>query len=179
MPAGGYDARGIWQYGEDDPASPFSDTLNLLAESTSVEIGADRARLDALEDGGVSTSWTPNFTNATVGNGSLVARYARVGDLVAWSWKWTLGTIGSTVSGAFGADLPTAVDQGQLTVVGSGYCARGTSPTGRTMYVCRMNNTVMWNGYADGATITNPSPFTGGTWVSGDVISAGGVYMAA
>lgn len=47
---GFYDAQGVWQYGESTPAGPlFSDYLNLLADSTSDAIAADRVRLVSLE----------------------------------------------------------------------------------------------------------------------------------
>ena len=43
------DSNEIWQYEESDLASPFSDTLNLLAVSVSDAFEDDRARLTALE----------------------------------------------------------------------------------------------------------------------------------
>lgn len=50
MASGHIDDNGIWQYGEDDARSPFSDTLNLGQEQTSVAMGAAVARLVSLED---------------------------------------------------------------------------------------------------------------------------------
>jgi len=43
------DSNDIWQFEETDLASPFSDTLNLLAESVSDAFEDDRARLAVLE----------------------------------------------------------------------------------------------------------------------------------
>jgi hypothetical protein len=40
MAAGALDAQGVWQYGEDDPLSPFSTFLNLLAASVSASLAA-------------------------------------------------------------------------------------------------------------------------------------------
>lgn len=49
MSGGAFDTNGIWIYGEDDPASPVSDLLNLGQEATSAAFADDRTRLDALE----------------------------------------------------------------------------------------------------------------------------------
>lgn len=54
MATGSYDANGIWNYGEDDNIALFSDTLNMLAESTSDAFTDDRARLSTLEAGSLS-----------------------------------------------------------------------------------------------------------------------------
>ncbi|MDN4598840.1 hypothetical protein [Leifsonia virtsii] len=50
MASGHLDENGIWQYGEDDPRSPFSDTLNMGQEATSVAIGALLAEVGTLSD---------------------------------------------------------------------------------------------------------------------------------
>lgn len=54
MATGNYDANGIWNYGEDDNIALFSDTLNMLAESTSDAFTDDRSRLSTLEAGSLS-----------------------------------------------------------------------------------------------------------------------------
>lgn len=54
MATGAYDANGIWNYGEDDNIALFSDTLNLLAESTSDGFTSDRSRISTLESGSLS-----------------------------------------------------------------------------------------------------------------------------
>jgi len=54
MATGSYDANGIWNYGEDDNIALFSDTLNLLAESTSDGFTDDRSRISTLEAGSLS-----------------------------------------------------------------------------------------------------------------------------
>ena len=54
MATGAYDANGIWNYGEDDNIALFSDTLNLLADSTSDAFTSDRSRIGTLEAGSLS-----------------------------------------------------------------------------------------------------------------------------
>lgn len=65
MASGSLDANGVWNYGEDDPASPFSDLLDLLGTSTSLQFGSDRARIAALE--GAIESLTTDSGWITVG----------------------------------------------------------------------------------------------------------------
>lgn len=176
--SGSLNANGIYIYDETDLAAPFSDLLNLGQEATSDEIANDRARLTALEAQGAASSWTPTFTNATVGNGSVNAYWGRIGDLVAWQWKWVLGST-SDVTGTFASTLPTSVTGSSWMAVGSGYVSRGTSTgVGRTVLSCRMTGTTTFNLWMDGSSIQAMSPLAGGTWDSGDVISVGGVYFA-
>lgn len=174
---GFHDANGIYIYDETDLASPFSDLLNLGQEATSDEIANDRARLAALEAQGAASSWTPTFQSATVGNGAVNAYWGRVGDLVAWQWKWVLGST-STITGTFASDLPTPVTGGSWMSVGAGYASRGTATTGRMTLVTRMTGGTTFNLWMDGTSINATSPFSGGTWTAGDVISVGGVYFA-
>lgn len=70
MATGSYDANGIWNYGEDDNIALFSDTLNMLAESTSDAFTDDRSRLSTLEAGSLSGLIPVKPTTVTVGTGT-------------------------------------------------------------------------------------------------------------
>lgn len=60
MATGALDANGIWRYGEDDPLSPYSGFMDLLADSVSDQIALLRA---ATQDSGwITTGWTMNVT---------------------------------------------------------------------------------------------------------------------
>ena len=37
-------------------------------------------------------TWSPSYANLTVGNGTVVARYTIIGDLVVARWVFTLGS---------------------------------------------------------------------------------------
>ena len=73
MATGSYDANGIWNYGEDDNIALFSDTLNLLAESTSDGFTDDRARLSTLEAGSLSglVPLVPSSVTVATGTGAF------------------------------------------------------------------------------------------------------------
>lgn len=45
--------------------------------------------------GGSFSAWTPTYTNITVGNGTVVARYTQIGKLVYAYWSFTLGSTSS------------------------------------------------------------------------------------
>lgn len=99
MASGALDSNGIYQYGEDDVASLFSDLLNLLSSSTSTQFTDDRSRLTALEtamsalntDSGwitIGTTGAPTFGSnwaAYTSGGWTVAAFRRVGGSVYFS----------------------------------------------------------------------------------------------
>jgi len=72
-------------------------------------------------------SWAPNWTNFTVGNGTVVAKYIQIGKTVHFKIKVTLGST-SSVSGAITFSLPT-----------DSHADYGTS--GFNIGVSRMNDT--------------------------------------
>jgi hypothetical protein len=73
MATGAYDANGIWNYGEDDNIALFSDTLNMLAESTSDAFTDDRARLSTLEAGSLAGIIPLAPTSVVVATGTAAA----------------------------------------------------------------------------------------------------------
>ena len=44
-------------------------------------------------------AWSPSYANLTVGNGTVVARYIQVGDLVTAAWLFTMGSTSSVGTG--------------------------------------------------------------------------------
>lgn len=178
MSGGALDAQGIWQYGEDDPASPFSNLLNLLAESTSTELANDRARLSALEAEGSKASWSPSLTNVTVGNGSMQGRYARVGDMVMFQMFFVLGST-SAIGNNFQCAAPVQPVFGANSAIGSGFIGRGTSNTGRNLIVARMVTSTDFILYFNGGVVNATAPFATTTWQSGDIVSLAGSYISA
>jgi hypothetical protein len=93
MATGSYDANGIWNYGEDDNIALFSDTLNMLAESTSDAFTDDRNRLSTLEAGSLAGLVPVSVNTVTVATGS-----AAVNDLGTISFT---GVTSITLDGAF------------------------------------------------------------------------------
>lgn len=74
------------------------------------------------------TAWntfTPSYTNVTVGNGSSVARYIQIGKVVHMHVRFTLGTT-SAITGVPGISLPVNTPSGRLHT-GFGNCTNGTN----------------------------------------------------
>lgn len=69
----------------------------------------NNAKLNTTEGeiGGVETNWVPTFSNFTKGNATIVAKKIKIGKLVHWSIKVTLGST-SSVSGVIGFTLPSS-----------------------------------------------------------------------
>lgn len=56
-------------------------------------------------EGGAWTTWSPTYTNFTLGNGTSSAKYARVGRIIHFRLKVTLGST-SSVTGGIRISLP-------------------------------------------------------------------------
>ena len=73
--------------------SPVEGQMSYLKDTNTVEVYDGSAW--AAVGGGTYTDYTPSFTNFTLGNGTVVARYTQVQDFVHY---WGLITLGSTSS---------------------------------------------------------------------------------
>lgn len=126
--------------------------------------------------GGAWTSWTPTFTNLTVGNGVLSAKYKKLDKTVMVNFSLTLGST-STVGTDPYWNLPFTpaitylspagyiLDSGSAT-----YAIWFNNSGGTTIYpVVQLNNTT----YGSTSGITATIPFT---WTTNDKITFWIVY---
>lgn len=113
MATGALDANGVWIYGEDDPASPVSDLLNLGMDSVSDVVGDAKARLTTLEAGpGAWTAYTPALLGISLGNGTLSAATQSSGpNTLDLSVSLTFGST-TTYSGGAGAAIGISLPPG-------------------------------------------------------------------
>src|SRR5665647_2593528 len=102
MAIGTLDANGVWIYGEDDPASPVSDLLNLGMDSVSDAIGDTKARVTTLE-GGAWTAYTatlgasgtaPNLgsSGGQAGYFTMTGKHVTGRAIIYWGTSPTVGT---------------------------------------------------------------------------------------
>lgn len=159
---------GIWYPGAGETFAPPSQGLAAWLQRFA----------ESVEEPEVSAqTWTPTFTNLTVGNGSFDRQHYRIaGGVLTWELGFLFGST-TTVSSTVSFTLPQAAAAGFWSTPGSGYLARGTSPTGRTSVVARMSSSTAVGVWYDGGSMGATSPFSGGTWASGDRLTMSGSYV--
>jgi len=116
------------------------------------------------------TAYTPTWTNVTVGNGTVLARYGEIGKWVQASITLTLGSTSSVGSGGVYLSLPVTLATG-ATVTNSvlGSCGFQDSSAGAWRAGAAFRNgsnarLIM----ADGTNLSATAPWT---WATGDLIS--------
>lgn len=128
------------------------------------------------------TSYTPTFTNFTLGNGTItLAKYAKLGKIVTVKLFVTLGST-SSVSGRIGISLPVTAtsDNTDRAVSICGLIAGGVSATG----FATLGSTTRCDLYALVANTTyvtnsNTAFNIPGTWTTGNAFSTVFTYEAA
>ena len=127
---------------------------------------------------GAMRSWTPTLTNMTQGNGTVVARYTRVGRMVTYKFQFTLGSTSSVGTNPTFSVPVTAATQNDLDM----NVARlwDNSPFNRYIgwAVGATTSTVQVgeNALGNYTSITSTSPMT---WATGDYFYVSGTYEAS
>jgi hypothetical protein len=151
-------------------------------------VGSDYAFLQAMSSesaglkyGNTWTSYTPTWTNITVGNGTNTGEYLRIGKMVIVKVSLTFGSTTSftgsyvQVSLPFNADTFYANNGGVIMFdVGSGVYNGFSWNTDATKMNIQAINTN--NLYALSADIGSTIPFT---WTTNDILTAQFIYEAA
>lgn len=135
-------------------------------------------------NGLIWSTWSPTLTNITIGNGSIQARYTRVGKLVCFRLKLEFGST-TSFSGSPTFSLPATATL--LTGSGTEHFGTGIAlDAGVAAYMIRayLNSTTTVVAHAEvasGTYLTNAAmsatvPFT---WATGDLLQINGTYEAA
>ena len=128
-------------------------------------------------------SWTPSFTNLTVGNGTLLGKYLKLGKVVNYMFMLTFGST-TSISGNVDVSLPVNASSdygtGNYNHVGIGGVLHSGSVSALSHHIDAATKGALFGVNAPGpasyAYMTATVPVTFGT---GDVISVQGVYEAA
>ena len=127
---------------------------------------------------GAWRSWTPTLTNFTQGNGTITARYMRVGRMIRYKFLFTLGST-STVSTNPTFSLPvTSASQDEL----DGSICRLLDNSPFTRYIgwavgATTSTVLIASSVADAfVTVDATTPFT---WATGDKMFVSGAYEAS
>lgn len=125
--------------------------------------------------------WTPVRTGFSVGNGTEVARFLRVGKTVFYRYRLTLGST-STVTGNFDVGLPVApaADYVVNDVLGEAHLydasvGAGSRTAGTAVYDGAAGVILLADRLAS-ATVNATNPWT---WAVGDIVSVTGKYETA
>lgn len=135
-----------------------------------------------LESAVAWTTWSPTYTNLTVGNGTVTARYVQIEKTIHAYYSLTFGST-SAVSGDVGVSLPVAASASYIAA---------TAPVGTAMFLdsgtARYNGTVSIAAtgflvraedvatYVRQKTLSSTAPFV---WTTSDVLAFSATYEAA
>ena len=164
-----------------DTISEKTTASGVTIDSVLIKDGeVDGVDVSALGNGNVQT-YTPTFTNFTLGNGTLNSSYIQIGKLVLVSLDITFGSTSSITSSGINITLPVAhdtnfgtpvstvwyIDQGSALYPQSGIFSSGEF----RLYVNRANTT-----YVQQGDINSTTPFT---WTTNDKIMISLSYIAS
>lgn len=126
-------------------------------------------------------SWTPTYTNLTVGNGTVTAKYCQIGKTVTFSMKLLFGSTTSISSTPVSFTFPvTAKDSYSDQESICWGTARDSSGYGYPLIVAYKSTTSAQLYTPSGGTtyafISSTTPFT---WATNDYIAFVGAYEAA
>lgn len=128
------------------------------------------------------TTWTPTLTNITQGNGTVLARYIRIGNDVRWKFRFVMGSTSAMGTGpqitlpAAPADTSESEWVGWVSVrdVGTGnFFGPVRWSSGSTV---SLNYWTISGANLIASNITSTAPMT---WTTNDVLIARGFYEAA
>jgi hypothetical protein len=149
-----------------------ANTPSRLAVGTNEQVlVADSTATTGLKWGGIWQTYSPTFTNMTLGNGTSEARYRQLGNTVDVVFKFTLGST-STVSAFPGISLPVNAKYTNVMIGTNTYIDSGTTyypgpnlmaSANSVWFGCEVTTTT----YNNIGTVQGTVPFT---WGSTDVI---------
>jgi hypothetical protein len=167
MPVGAPDANGIYHYTEDDLASPFSSTLNKLADTVSAAFAANTYVPTLTTDTG------PNPTNYTA-----TGRYRRSGKILLVQFSIAMNAGMTPGTGVYRVSVPVPV------VTAGGVARLFDSSTGNAHLDSRIalaSATTLGFQYTvtHGGTLGNVAAGLPWVWASGDLLDGFAVCEAA
>lgn len=162
-------------------AATANDTpARLAVGANNTLLTADSTAATGLKWAGAWTTWTPTITNLTIGNGTITARYARVGNTVNFSLKVLFGST-TSISGSPFFTLP--LNAASVASYFVDFVDAGVSNYYGTAGIysfdfsqCFMNAINTSGTYAANAAMSATVPFT---WGNGDYFHVSGTYETA
>lgn len=163
-------------------AGTGADTFSRLAVGANdLVLTADSAQATGLKYSGAWTTWTPTYTNLTLGNGNVVARYCQIGKVVFFNFFLTFGSTTSMTAANPTFSLPVAAVRSTFfyngNILDSGtvnYSAFAETTAGLTTATWRTQNVSATYPTTAGCEPTVPM-----TWTTNDNYQVSGSYEVA
>ena len=147
-------------------------------------VGAIQLGVELLGSRGAWSDWSPSYVSLTIGNGTIIARYTRIGNLIVARFSFTLGST-SSVGTAPTVSAPVTASSsgyGLNTPVGSATMEdAGTTTFGGRVFL-DSTTTFRVRGDEASATYVRMGEITASipmTWTTSDVLSFTATYEAA
>jgi hypothetical protein len=138
-------------------------------------IRANSSAATGLEWTDGTGTWTPTYSNLTIGNGTVISRYVRVGKQITIYWRLSFGSTTAITGGYPYFTLPFNANGTGLIFglahyndSGTGDYSGGCYISGGSVVYPIVNLTSAWNG------LSPTIPFT---WATGDVIDVNLTYQ--
>lgn len=168
---------------------PYTPTTFAFGEQPSAskwnQLGANDAYFDSLIGSGTAlASWTPTWSNLTIGNGVNNAKFIQIGKIVHFRLLLTWGST-TSASGSISFTLPvTSVAViGSLTTtpIGQAHFTRNTTfYSGLVQHLSTTTAVLRWHNVTGAAIkLSNMSGTSPDTWLPNDEFHAQGWYEAA
>ena len=162
------------------------DDTNIPLKLSGKGTGAIQLFVNGVDQLGAWQSWTPSWTNLTVGDGTVVAKYIQIGKTVFFDAAITFGSTTSVTGSGVRLSLPlTSVnyttafsrnlgDANFWDTSGSSIAAGFCSWVSTTLVEAVIFNAS--STYVVNTAVSSTAPFT---WATGDVLSIHGFYEVA
>lgn len=165
------------------PVTVNVDGSGALAEGVSTSFA--RADHKHTAESNAWITWTPTLTNLTLGNGTVTARYTRVGRTIEFFFKFVCGSTSAVgTNPSFSPPVTTSDLYTTSNVDPIGLASLFDSGTAVYSGPCLWTNTTRfiiqyWNATGTPLLISSITATVPFTWTTGDVLVATGRYEAA
>lgn len=124
-------------------------------------------------------TWEGTSSNPTLGNGTLVARYAKVGKLVQFEIELTIGSTTTFGAGSWSFTLPVPAASALNQPVGDAYVGDFSAGSRGLLCAVLSGGKVFPVAMSDAFVQTNTTPTYPWTWATSDFIYVSGSYVAS